>query len=112
MKKLLACIFALVLCISLFGCAETGSSTTSGVAESQQAVIEETEKASTTVKATDSTQVTEASTSTETTEASTVTEATESTPVHSDKRQETMVWIPTKGGEKYHSGAEGFFSRK
>ena len=113
MKKLLVFFMALGLCIGLLGCTETGiQDTQSGNTENQNIIVTETtnvtETAETTktteaTKATESTEATETTEATKTTEATEVTKTTETTQKDPDDVQETMVWIPTKGGKKYHS---------
>lgn len=110
MKKLLVFLLTLGLCTSLFGCAETGiEDTQSNNAQSQSIQHTETTKATETTettKATEATKATEVTGSTEATEITEVTEVTnetESVQEHPDDAQEAMVWIPTKGGTKYHA---------
>ena len=109
MKKLFGFLLALGLCIGLLGCTETG--TQSGTEKQNIPIPEtvhvtesaETTRATETTKATESTQTTETKETTKATEETKVTKATESVQPQPDDGQEGMVWIPTKGGKKYHS---------
>lgn len=144
MKKLYVFLLTLVLCISLFGCTETGiENTQSSSTESQSVKVTEATKVTESTEATNVTDATNTTKATESTEAIEGTTATK--PVHThtwadatcsapktctecgatsgltaghnfsdgkciscgktdpDYVQVTMVWIPTKGGKKYHS---------
>ena len=118
MKKLLVCIFALALCIALFGCSEAGTvtpgstntvtgnaseATNAGTGTESTNEAMATEEISETAGTTEATQDTEVVQATEATEAIQVTEATETVSVQSTDAQEVMVWVPTKGGTKYHA---------
>lgn len=140
MKKLLVILMTFVLCIGLFGCAETGGNVQNSTPESHSVTITETGKN------VESTKAGETATATKAVENTTATEVAEATkPVHTHKWRDatcsapktctecgatsgltaghsfsdgkciscgradpdyvqvTMVWIPTKGGTKYHS---------
>lgn len=99
MKKLLVFFMALGLCVGLLGCIEAGIQDTQSSTENQSVQTTETTKV-TESNATESAETTE---TTEITEVTEVTNATESVQHYPDDAQATMVWIPTKGGTKYHS---------
>ena len=107
MKKLFVFLLTLALSVTFFGCTETGiDDIQSGNTESQSIQTTEVTNATESTESTEATKTTETA---ETTEATKVTEATEVTNTtesvweHPDNAQVTMVWIPTKGGKKYHS---------
>ena len=104
MKKLLACLLVLILCFSLFGCSETGTVSTSSTKSNSTATEKATEATNIETESTEETMATEETSATvSATEMTTVTEATEAVTEPANTTQETMVWIPTKGGTKYHA---------
>lgn len=104
MKKLLVFLLTLAICVSLFGCAETGIEDTQNSNTERQSVnVTETTKVTESTETTKATESAETTETTEITEVTEVTNATESVQHSPDDVQVTMVWIPTKGGTKYHS---------
>ena len=104
MKKLLILLLAIGLCIGLLGCTETPNIPSGNPKPvSEATTLTETAQATEATKATESTKATENTEATESTEATEVVQATESTQNNPDDTNETLVWIPTKGGKKYHS---------
>lgn len=104
MKRLLVFLLALVLCVGLLGCADAGNENTpSNNTEHPNAKVTETTIVTESTEATIVTESTQVTETTKATEATEVTNATESVQEYPDGEQETMVWIPTKGGTKYHS---------